>query len=419
MSVVSRNTAFSVLKALAIILVVMGHSAAPHYVNAFAYMLHVPIFFISAGYFFSPQSLNDGKTYFQRRIKGIYLPFLRWSIAFLILHNLWFTIGVLNTTVGNGAGVLQPYDAHAFSQRLWSIIFNMSGYDEYLAGAFWFFRAFFLASIAYWVFQKLLLRFSYFSNRTRINTTILLATWGATLWFVIENLRIPGVAQGGYRELMGLFFIAAGGLYREYEERLLASWKHQFFYALLLVCATLYWHSSMKPSATLQDFLALPLPALIGFLFLVNMAKWIDRKENLFRQSLVYIGDRTLYVFAFHFLAFKLVSMLRIVFENRSWDDLGAHPVITPSTGVDLYFILYTIIGIVVPLLVSGVWNKATANLRLPYDRVVTMVMLVFAFLIEKLLYVVRNSKRWAKILLHQIKQIGRLLKDAFNPEQE
>ena len=47
-----------------------------------------------------------------------------------------------------------PYDWTTAMQNLWSIVFNMSGYDVFLAGAFWFFRALFLSSIAFLLLFK-------------------------------------------------------------------------------------------------------------------------------------------------------------------------------------------------------------------------------------------------------------------------
>lgn len=137
-----RNATFSICKALAIICVVLSHSGGPSWLLNIVFQFHVPVFLICAGYFFNAKYLNDEKTYIANRIKGLYFPFVRWSIFFLVFHNLWFYLGILNEQYGNaGGGVTHPYNFSQFSQRLWSIVFNMSGYDEFLAGAFWFFRA--------------------------------------------------------------------------------------------------------------------------------------------------------------------------------------------------------------------------------------------------------------------------------------
>ena len=95
-----RDTSFSITKAIAIIMVVMGHACVPGWTCRFIYQFHVPVFFICAGYFFNTRYLNDEKTYLMRRIKGLYLPFLRWSLLFLLLHNLLFPLGLFSEQFG-------------------------------------------------------------------------------------------------------------------------------------------------------------------------------------------------------------------------------------------------------------------------------------------------------------------------------
>lgn len=68
-----RNTIISICKAFAIILMVIGHADCPGGLQAFLYEFHMPIFFITAGYFFSLKYLNDESTFIKKRIRGLYL----------------------------------------------------------------------------------------------------------------------------------------------------------------------------------------------------------------------------------------------------------------------------------------------------------------------------------------------------------
>ena len=99
-----HNTVISICKALAIILMVIGHADCPDALGAFLYEFHMPLFFITAGYFFSVRYINDEATFVKKRFKGLYLPFVTWSVFFLILHNTMFDIGILNEQYGNWTG---------------------------------------------------------------------------------------------------------------------------------------------------------------------------------------------------------------------------------------------------------------------------------------------------------------------------
>ena len=151
-----RNKTFSIIKAIAIILIVLYHSGAPSVVTSFVALFHLPVFFMCSGYFFKPEYIGNEGYFISRRFKKLYVPFIKWSIVLLCLHNLFFHIGILSETYGTATGgVLHPYSWHDFSQRVWSCLFNMSGYDEMTCGAFWFFRALFVGSIAFLFAYKL------------------------------------------------------------------------------------------------------------------------------------------------------------------------------------------------------------------------------------------------------------------------
>ena len=153
----ARNNVISICKGIAIILMVMGHAEPPTLISNFIYIFHMPLFFITAGYFFSRKYLDDPWSFCVKRFKGLYVPFLKWSLVFLVLHNLWFDLGILNEQYGNWTGgVTHPYTWRQFFQRLFMIVTSMSGYDEFMAGAFWFFRGLLVASILFLVIYKII-----------------------------------------------------------------------------------------------------------------------------------------------------------------------------------------------------------------------------------------------------------------------
>ena len=78
-----HDSSISICKGLAIILMVIGHAEAPGAISAFIYEFHMPLFFITAGYFFNLKYLNDEATFVKRRLKGLYVPFVKWALFFL------------------------------------------------------------------------------------------------------------------------------------------------------------------------------------------------------------------------------------------------------------------------------------------------------------------------------------------------
>ena len=96
-----RNNVISICKGIAIILMVLGHTEGPGFLMHIVYLFHMPIFFITAGYFFSRKYLSDPWTFVVKRFKGLDVPMVKWALFFLIIHNLMFKIGLLSEQYGN------------------------------------------------------------------------------------------------------------------------------------------------------------------------------------------------------------------------------------------------------------------------------------------------------------------------------
>lgn len=400
-----RNTTITIVKALAIILVVMAHSCCPSYLSRFAYMLCFTLFFMSSGYCFNTKYLDDEYTFIRRRFSGLYLPFVKWSIFFLLLNHLWFKIGFLSEDFGNAVGgVTHPLSLHGGMQALWSIVCNMSGYDSFLAGAYWFFRAMLISSIAFLFIFKFVAKIRPRLSYTCVALTVAAVALLLAIWKTESGLTATGIAQGGYRELMGVSLLAAGYAYRQFELWLagpanvpvcfdIAKYESKGAQRMARFgnAAARYAYSTVRflghapavsmvisavalglivafsaPAMTYSAkntgaILLLAVSAVIGFSFIKNAAFYLNKIGNTsdslstkathpFRRAILFIGDNTLYIFGWHLLAFKLVSMLKVGVYGLPWGMVGGHPVVHSDEG-QWFWILYTLVGVLVPLI--------------------------------------------------------------------
>lgn len=346
------NTNLSICKGLAIILMCAGHTEGPSLLMTFIYLFHMPLFFIAAGYFFDKKYLADPWTFCKKRFKGLYVPFVKWSVFFLVFHNLFFKIGLLNEQYGNWeGGVTHPYNWHQFWQRLVHIVFSMGGYDEFLAGAFWFFRALLVSSIVFLVLYLLLYNRHKWLNHNTVPLVIAVLALGFA-WFKVGNrLNIVTIVQGGIRECWGVMFFAMGVIYRRHEKRIPEHWALTLLYLGLLAGGAALGLQGMALKVQLKTIATLPVTGAIGFLMVHSIATWLDRHEGVVRRFLVYCGENTLYIFVFHIISFKIVSALKIWWYGLDWGQIGCHMVVHEHSTSDFFWLLYTIVGTAVPLL--------------------------------------------------------------------
>lgn len=383
-----RDNAIDISKALAIISMVVFHSGCPSPLGRFIAEYHMPLFFMTAGYFFAPKYADAWPTFVVRRLKGLYRPFVKWSVVFLILHNLFFAVGLMNEQYGNETGgVVHPYTWHAFSQRLWNVVFSMSGFDEFMTGAFWFFRALFVASILYLILYKLCTglqtRFANAGGNLPENgkslrtdklqkaaanpwtapVAVALIAFGLTAWQTAGGLKMGSIAQGGYRDLMGTFFFAAGYLCRMAVDRY--GYRPRLWVTLVclgvVIAFSVVCPAGMNYRVSFLQFIALPLPAFCGVVMLYNAGRALSRSGRpvlkQVKRALTFCGENTLYILIFHFLCFRLVSLLKIWWYDLDIAEVSSHPVVH-SHADDLFWLLYAAVGVVIPLLGRSLWLR-------------------------------------------------------------
>ena len=368
----NRDTVISIAKGIAIILMVVAHAEAPGWLCKFIFEFHMPLFFITAGYFFSLKYLNDEATFVKKRVKGLYWPFVKWSVFFLIIHNWMFDIGILNERFGNETGgVTHPYTWHQIQQNLWHIFTAMGGYDQFLCGAFWFFRGLFVASILYLIIYKVVLHVLPEKRANAAPYLICLIMLLLCAWKTYEGLKIITLVQGGYRDLMGCFFFGCGfifrqytGQYRQFIGRHYAALWTTILFAVIVLLFSKYLTANMNWRSTFVQFLSLPIPALLGFLMTYNISLWLDRHEGRLKQFLVYTGNNTLNIFIFHIVAYKVVSLLKIWYYGLDIRQIGCHMVIHEYSQQDLFWILYTIAGVGLPLGCTWLSRKIKERVR-------------------------------------------------------
>jgi len=344
-----RNAVISIAKGIAIILMVAGHAEGPELMTNFIYTFHMPLFFITAGYFFTPRHAAEPWEFCRRRVKGLYIPFLKWSIVFLLLHNLFFSVGLLNEQYGNWTGgVTHPYDWHAFSSRLLSIVTSMSGYDEFLAGAFWFFRGLLLASVIFLVIYRLIDRHTRMHGAAAA-AIVCLAALAFNAFRIANGLKISVIPNGGLREIWGVFFFGIGMIFRNIEPRLKLGWPVGLASFFLLCIAAVMHLSGMNNVGRLRDLWSLPITGSIGFVMVYIVSKTINSHQGKIRDLLVFLGENTLYIFVFHIISFKVVSALKILYYDLDTAQIGCHMVIHYNH-TDFFWVLYTIAGVGIPV---------------------------------------------------------------------
>lgn len=329
-----RDEKITIAKAIAIMLMVICHAGLPHVGGQFVTMFHMPLFFFVSGYCFKDKYLTDGRRFAINKVKGLYVPFVKWSLLFLVLHNVFFHLNIYNDLYGFKGIVQQLYGVKDVVKNVAKIVLAMNE-TEMLLGGYWFLKELFLGSFL------ALGCFKYFRNDF-LGGAVLLFIAVVMSWFDIE---IPAVHIAS-RTFFAGFFIVMGRAYKRLDLDA-DKWAITLLAFVVVAIGSVWCGTSMLSYSTIQ-ILPYSVCAILGTVMVLNLSHRLSLRQNRMKKLLMFVGDHTLEVLTWHFLSFKLVSLLVIVIHGLPIEQLARFPTI--SNYAAMYWPLYSIVGIGVPM---------------------------------------------------------------------
>lgn len=332
-----KDNYISTAKAIGIILMVVGHAISQNFAYRYIYMFHMPLFFFCSGYFYKvPASLGGVGLYAQKRIKGLYYPYVKWGVLFLLFHNVFCSLRIYDTKY------IYYYDSSDFLQRFRSLLLTMTGQDQ-LLDPFWFLKELLLSSMLVCVGTYLLQKVKFKYKDILFWLFLFLVAviskhykWGLP---VIWNLSIM---------FLSATFVYMGYLYRRLEKDnyySVVSLVICFFIILIIVWVRddyldMLWYNEYNV------FLYVPT-AFIGVFMILSVSKIIDRWPV--KKFLYYIGNHTMIIFVLHLLVFKIGNLLKIVIYDLPIEKLADYKIILEHN--EFFWFVYVLLGCIIPLL--------------------------------------------------------------------
>lgn len=140
-----NSDAVAAAKGLAILLMVAVHAGSPEWSAHYIGMFHMPFFFIMSGYCFKEKYLSDARSFVMKRVRGVWWPFVKWCLVFLLLHNVLFHLNIYNDVYGFRGQVAHLYTWQEFGDRFIKTLYFAA--NEQLLGGYWFLKELFWASL--------------------------------------------------------------------------------------------------------------------------------------------------------------------------------------------------------------------------------------------------------------------------------
>ena len=338
-----------IARAIAIILVVCGHcdNFTTWSIQSFSGLFFMPLFIFISGYLFKDRaidSFSDLTSFLRRRVVPIYKYYLTYELVFYILKNFFFYIGFYSSSVMYGDKIIYPVSSLGMvATDLIKIVLCMG--REPFCGAFWFFIALIFVTMAYALIRFIGRRLS---NRIDENITV---TAGVLICFILGCIMRYTINIPRFSPSMTLvLFYHLGNLYFVNRDRINFNngWLCLISFILLLILNN-YGYVSMNQNM-FTDPIFLIVTSFLGIYMVFYISKVIDRKMARSRDVLVYIGQNTLPIIAFHLFCFKFVMLAQLFTGYISFEQLA---ILNGANNNNLWYLAYVLCGVFGPLAID------------------------------------------------------------------
>ncbi len=346
-----RNDSVSIAKGIGIILMVLAHAGCPDFAWRYIYMFHMPLFFIMSGYCFNIKYTDNKKNFILKRIKGLYVPYIKYGLIFLLLHNVFFVIGIYNDECGFRGATSVQYTLMDCLKRGISIVTRMSDAEQ-LLGGYWFLKELFFASI-------LSLFIISYVKKLRLACLVLLGLVVITCLY--PELHVPYLGLGS-RTVLATFFFIVGYLIKNFQVR--NTFIQAVVVAILIGIMSVYMPMAMTSytAITVVPYCCCAIGGTLMVIYISERLLSVKIGGGKIKQCLIYIGNNTMPILTWHLLSFKLVALLLIAIYDLQSNYLGYFPVIPNNPDTYSYYtsfwVFYSIVGVTLPILGCLVYDK-------------------------------------------------------------
>lgn len=350
-----RNDFMDIIKGLSIFCVVIGHAAWEITTQAFAipvgpfvYMFHLAAFFFCAGYLFKIDDEFQLGNYIVKRLKSLYLPFIKYSFAYVLIRNIFISLNVLE-------GV--PYTLPDYIIVITNLL-TFNGVGEFLA-PFWFLPVMFWAMILF----ALIMSITHGLNK-RIQTLLrlmLITLSGCIGLYTTE--RFFGLLYNIQIAYLMIPIVSLGYIFRKFESYI-SGYINAITTIIAFMILALVVHSNigiieLSKFCIINHWVFYPV-TIIGIWFCLGIGKGISQIVPL-KNLCILAGRKSFQIMACHIACFKLIDLVYLSLFSTAISNLASFP-----RSFEHLWPLYILSGILFPLGIDWLLTKVyrTAKLR-------------------------------------------------------
>lgn len=326
----------------------------------------MPLFFFASGYCLNEKYFSKPHIFVWRRIKGIWWPFVKWGLIFLLFHNVMYDLNIYNSEFSTYGNSSHKYTIAETLERAKGLLIHMDGIEPMLQG-YWFLNALFFGSLIAIAFLCPLRYVSKKLNQKEYIPPLVSGIICLTIAVLLNyyNKTFTDLYIGS-RAFFASSFIIVGYGFATIKTKKFVWWQGLLAFSVLIVNSFYNFVSVGDVVYETRCMIPYFLTAVLGTWCVYSLP--FDSINPKIQICLKYIGNNTLCILTWHYLCFKLISLLIVLIYGFPLENIAEFIVINNYTDKG-WFVLYFITGVTVPLLFS----YYAKSMRLFLERLLRM----------------------------------------------
>lgn len=307
------------------------------------------VFFIVTGFYL--KNLNEPKDFFSKKIKKWYIKLIIVYIPFVLLHNIFIKSGIYEVDKLYNGKLMLEYTPNMMIIKIIETLLLMG--REPLLGAMWFF----IVQIISLIGLELIICFSTIvtNKNDKVDKNKLIFIILLILLIISSvltekfSLTIPRISIA--TSVMILIFM---GYYMN--QILNVKYNSKFFFIISVIAILTNAIFDGKMLLNTNKIIS-PITFMISSIAGIYMLGYIAKKIERFKFSKVFsiCGRYSFQIMAFHLICFKLAN---IIVNTCGIENCTTMSELIPNTSNILGFVIYLVVGIVCPILITMLYEK-------------------------------------------------------------
>ena len=362
-----RSKYWDIVKGIGILSIVIGHSTSIIMLHNFVYTFHLVIFYFIAIYFYNENKYGEKPfDYFAHRLKSVWGKYVFCSTIIILLHNFFLKYNFYTN---------MKYYTNVTEYIIRIINAIILKGSEHFLGALWFVPTLVIASSIFagivYISRKInnILKENENEETIKYIFIIILSVFIGIIGIVLNTYGI-GLAYEMHTVCLIMPICSLAYFFRILVDKFNKFEKiNKWYIALILaILSIMFIYLVVVKNGIVIDLAQekiingymFYIVSIVGIIFCLSISKIIELIPIINKWFIV-LGKNSFYIMAFHFVCIKLVDVIYARIINETNPTIIGHWV---STYSEKLWIIYVIVGTVLPILISFAFDLIKRNIN-------------------------------------------------------